>query len=111
MRGDGFGCHGVHYINPALFGPGVDPLTPEILLYLPTADGTLKLIGVEYFAVDADQDLATDDDRPFLFGRGFDGPMEGHAPGMPRHYDLHVWVAESNPAGIFAQWNPAIDCP
>jgi hypothetical protein len=105
------GAMGQHFVNPALFGPGVDPLTPEILLYLPTADGSLKLVGVEYFAVDADQDLATDDDRPSLFGRAFDGPMEGHAPGMPRHYDLHVWVAEANPSGAFAQWNPSISCP
>ena len=54
---------------------------------------------------------ATDDDRPSIFGRPFDGPMLGHAPGMPIHYDLHVWVAERNPEGLFAQWNPAIACP
>ena len=43
---------GIHYINPALFGPGNDPLQPEILLYLPRADGSLELVGVEYFAVE-----------------------------------------------------------
>ena len=46
-----------------------------------------------------------------LFGRGFDGPMLGHGPGMPIHYDLHAWIAEANPSGVFAQWNPAIRCP
>ena len=51
------GTMGIHYINPALFGPGNEPLQPEILLYLPRADGSLELVGVEYFAVDADQDL------------------------------------------------------
>ena len=104
------GTMGIHFINPALFGPGIDPLRPEILLYLPRADGSLELVGVEYFAVDADQDLGTATDRPSIFGRAFDGPMLGHAPGMPIHYDLHVWVAEANPAGVFAQWNPAIAC-
>jgi hypothetical protein len=105
------GAMGFHWVNPALFGPGLDPLNPEILLYIPAEDGSLKLVGVEYFQADADQDLATDADRPFLFGQGFDGPMPGHAPGMPIHYDLHAWVAEANPAGVFAQWNPAISCP
>jgi hypothetical protein len=105
------GTMGIHYINPALFGPGNDPSRPEILLYVPNVDGSLKLVGVEYFQVDADQDLATDADRPSIFGRPFDGPMLGHAPGMPIHYDLHVWVAESNPAGVFSMWNPAISCP
>ena len=36
------------------------------------------------------------------FGRGFDGPMEGHEPGMPVHYDLHAWVWKRNPGGTFA---------
>lgn len=105
------GAMGIHFINPALFGPGNDPLNPEILLYLPNSDGELKLVGVEYFQVDADQDLTTDGDRPSILGQAFDGPMLGHNPQMPIHYDLHVWVAEENPAGVFAQWNPAINCP
>ena len=105
------GAMGMHYIKPALFGPGLDPLNPEILLYMPNANGILKLVAVEYFAVDADQNLGTANDRPSLFGRGFDGPMLGHNPQMPIHYDLHVWVTEANPSGVFAQWNPAIHCP
>ena len=107
----GAGAMGIHFINPALFGPGLDPLSPEVLLYAPRADGSLELVGVEYFQVDADQDLATAADRPSLFGRAFDGPMLGHNPQMPIHYDLHVWVAEANPSGIFAPWNPALNCP
>ena len=55
--------------------------------------------------------LDTDEDRPYLFGRGFDGPMEGHEPGMPMHYDLHAWVWKRNPAGTFAMWNPRVECP
>lgn len=44
---------------------------------------------------------------PVLFGRTFDGPMAGHGPGMPWHYDLHVWIWAHNPSGTFAQFNPA----
>ena len=105
------GAMGIHYMNPALLGPGNDPANPEVLLYLPAKDGSLKLVGVEYFQADGDQDLTTSADRPFLFGRGFDGPMLGHNPQMPIHYDLHVWVVEQNPSGVFAQWNPTIHCP
>jgi hypothetical protein len=41
----------------------------------------------------------------------FDGPMLGHNPKMPIHYDLHVWVYRDNPAGMFAMWNPLVRCP
>ena len=105
------GTMGVHYVNPALFGPGNDPLQPEILVYLPDERGRMKLVAAEYFSVDQDQNLETADDRPMIFGQPFDGPMLGHAPGMPIHYDLHVWLFEANPAGVFAAWNPAISCP
>ncbi len=101
---------GFHYMNPAAIqDPKLDPLKPEVLLYA-QATGGLQLIGVEYMKVDGDQSLATDGDRPTLFGRAFDGPMLGHAPGMPIHYDLHVWLQKRNPSGMFAQWNPEVSC-
>lgn len=103
------GVMGVHYAKPALLGRPVDALRPAMLLYVPGDDG-LELAGVEYFQADADQDLSTDGDRPSLFGHAFDGPMEGHVGGMPRHYDLHVWVWKHNPAGTFAEYNPALSC-
>jgi hypothetical protein len=61
--------------------------------------------------VDADGSLATDDDRPSIFGQPFDGPMPGHNPAMPVHYDLHVWLSADNPSGLFAQFNPSLSCP
>lgn len=104
------GAMGMHYVNFALVGdPAVDPLEPEVLLYMPVGD-ELELVGVEWMVVDADGDLATDDDRPSLFGRGFDGPMEGHGPGEPVHYDLHAWLFEDNPEGTFVPFNPALSC-
>jgi hypothetical protein len=107
----GLGTMGIHAINPALIAdPAIDPLRPEILLYAPRANGELELVGVEYMRPDADGDLTTDSDRPFVLGVPFDGPMPGHTPVMPVHYDLHVWVAEENPAGLFAPFNPAITC-
>jgi hypothetical protein len=103
------GGMGIHYMNFALVG-STDPAAPAILLYEPTPGGGMKLLGAEWFAVDADQDTATDADRPSLLGRPFDGPMLGHGPDMPVHYDLHVWLFEANPSGVFAPWNPRVDC-
>jgi hypothetical protein len=106
------GAMGQHWVNFSLMAnPAIDPLRPEVLLYLPDSNGNLKLVGVEYLKFDADGSLLTDDDRPFLFGQPFDGPMPGHNPGMPVHYDLHVWVTEQNPNGVYAQWNAALSCP
>jgi len=103
---------GIHYANPVLVADGtLDVGRPEVLVYEPTAKGGLRLVALEYFAVDADQDLATNLDRPSMFGVPFDGPMLGHNPEMPIHDDLHVWLYRHNPAGLFAMWNPRVRCP
>ena len=100
---------GVHFLNPALIAPTPDPLRPAILVYEPAEGGALRLVAAEWFIP-----LATGvAERPQLFGRPFDGPMEGHEPLMPRelhHYDLHVWLFKENPAGLFAATNPAVGC-
>ena len=102
----GVGAMGVHWVNGQRMSSPPDAARPPILLYSP--DGTL--LGAEFFAPDGDQDLTTDADRPSLFGRPFDGPMLGHEPGMPVHYDLHVWVDEANPDGVFSPWNARVSC-
>jgi hypothetical protein len=120
------GAMGVHAVNPWLAGDlTIDPLRPEILLYLPDRDGELQLVGVEYFEVA----LANTESgpapwfgagpppggffnpAPSVFGHTFDGPMAGHNPNMPWHYDLHVWLFAKNPAGMFTMFNPALACP
>ena len=105
------GGMGYHYVNPMLAVQAPDPLHPSVLVYVPGKDGRLTLGAAEWFQADADQDMTTDDDRPTLFGRPFDGPMPGHEPGMPVHYDLHAWVFAPNPDGIFAPFNRAVTCP
>jgi len=104
------GAMGVHFINQALLMKPLNPLKPPVLTYAPTAGGGFQLLAAEYFKPDADQKLTTDSDRPSLFGRAFDGPMLGHSPGMPIHYDLHVWLWKTNPVGLFAPWNPTVHC-
>lgn len=105
------GTMGYHYVNPKLIGDRrINRLQPEILLYAGRPGGARRLVAVEYFRADADQNLKTDGDRPLLFGYPFDGPMPGHVKGMPRHYDLHVWLWAPNPLGVFAPFNPTLRC-
>ena len=103
------GAMGVHFLNPTIIGPTPDPFRPAILVYEPAEGGRLRLVAAEWFVP-----LATGvTERPVLFGRPFDGPMEGHEPLMPRelhHYDLHVWLFKENPAGLFAVTNPNVGC-
>lgn len=105
------GAMGVHYTHPGLAQDDrLRTRRPEILVYEPRGEH-LRLVAVEYYRPDADGRLDTDEDRPYLFGRPFDGPMAGHEPGMPVHYDLHAWVWKRNPAGTFAMWNRRVECP
>lgn len=121
------GAMGIHSANPPLtLDQSVDPLQPEVLLYLPKPGGGVRLVGVEYlmtvlvsnggtpqpwFSPDpwgAEYSVVTP--TPALFGQTFQGPMPGHDPGMPWHFDLHVWIWRPNPSGMFFPWNPAISC-
>lgn len=101
----GEGVMGIHYLHPGLASDNrIVPTKPELLLYVPDGDG-LRLAGVEYFMAEKAAKK-----RPTVFGRPFDGPMDGHSDGMPRHFDLHFWVWDENPNGITAPWNPALSC-
>ncbi len=102
---------GYHYVDFSRLDNMLEPSRPEALLYRSSSHGGRVLVGAEWIVVDRDQDLATDDDRPAVFGHDFDGPMPGHGTGMPIHYDLHAWAWTDNPDGGFATWNPAITCP
>ena len=104
------GVMGYHYINSKLVEAGVDEMKPPVVIYQPDGKGGRKLVAVEYFKPDADQNLATSDDKPSVFDRQFDGPMEGHWEGMPKHYDMHVWLWQTNPKGVFVGFNPAGSC-
>lgn len=102
---DGSAAMGVHYVNVGLIDGTLRPDQPEILVYEPIPGG-LRLVAVEYMIPAAATSV-----HPALFGQPFDGPMPGHEPGMPVHYDLHVWIWKPNPDGIFAEWNPRVACP
>ena len=103
------GGMGVHFFNVALLGKPLNPTQPQVLVYEPVGN-KLRLVAAEWFVP-----LAPElKERPQLFGKPFDGPMEGHHPLMPHglhHYDLHVWLWKDNPAGMFSPTNPKVKCP
>jgi hypothetical protein len=118
----GLGAMGVHYINPArMMDTNVNVSEPEALLYLRQNDGTMRLVGMEYvvpalsngapwFGGAGSPPPVVDNAAPSLFGRTFDGPMAGHEPGQPWHYDLHVWAWRDNPLGLFFPFNSKLTC-
>jgi len=125
------GTMGFHYVNPRILGltppstwvngkvngtgtdTGVDP--PAILLYVPDGQGGLELVGIELLVFAAAWDAANNH-PPMYRGRAFnymaDNPATPHdeAHGFMPHYDLHIWLFEHNPSGLYAQWNPSISC-
>lgn len=106
----GVGTMGIHAANMGLLmDQVVDPLRPEVLLYVPKKGGGFQLVGIEYLVplMPGQTELPV---APTVFGQTFEGPMDGHEPGMPRHYDKHVWVWSPNPNGLFAQFNPRLSC-
>ncbi|MDQ4078160.1 MAG: hypothetical protein M3220_18175 [Chloroflexota bacterium] len=108
----GVGAMGVHYSNPSLLRDATyDPLRPEVLVYEPQENGNFKLVAVEYVIFRAPWVNAGNTADPMFgdvpFVRAF-GPA---AHGIPDHYELHVWLWQHNPAGMFAQWNPQVSCP
>jgi len=101
------GGMGVHFLNPALIGPTLDSLKPQVLIYEPVGDH-LKLVAAEWF-----MPTAISKEAPTMFGQKLDGPMEGHAPILPaelHHWDLHVWLWKPNPNGQMHPTNSNIKC-
>jgi hypothetical protein len=109
------GGMGVHYAHLGLMNdPAIDAAKPEVLVYNFNRAGQLRLSALEYFRRAADQNPADgldQSDKPVLFGMPFDGIMPAHAPHHGWHYDLHVWIWQFNPSGMFFPFNPTVHCP
>lgn len=117
---------GYHYVNFGLASDlNIDELQPEVIIFEPSADGSVRLVAAEYFVValantetgpvpwfgESPPPLGWFNAAPVIFeDQTFEGPMPGHEPGMPWHYDLHAWVWKHNPDGMFASFNPNVSC-
>jgi hypothetical protein len=106
----GEGGMGIHYVNGALVGDGkVSAATPELVVYEPLAGGRQRLVAAEYVVLQAAWD-AQHDEAPELFGREFELVQAGNRYGLPAFYELHAWLWQHNPAGMFEDWNPRVTC-
>lgn len=124
------GGMGVHYFHPARLGiamppaPGrirgsdatVDFTQPEVLVYEPQADGSLRLVATEYMVFQGAWD-ATNEAPPSFHGIPFFVMQDDPATPMDEahefepHYELHLWVHRENPTGVHQEFNPAVTCP
>jgi len=104
------GAMGFHYEHPdRLATISVDPARPEILLYAPTRDGRMELVGVEFVVDRTEWHEIHGSTKPSVAGRTFDEPIPGH-PALGNAYSLHVWLWADNPSGLFAPFNPNVSC-
>jgi hypothetical protein len=45
-----------------------------------------------------------------LMGQLFNYVGSPNRYGLPAFYELHVWAWQSNPDGVFADFNPQVSC-
>ena len=106
VSGPNRGAMGVHLINTDLLTKEVDAETPEALIYEPSPDGRMRLVGVEIIT------LASDwvNEVPVLDGHLLNYVGAPNRYGIPAFYEIHVWAWRNNPDGTFADWNPRVSC-
>jgi len=96
------GAMGIHYVNGQyLKDDKIDIARPEAVMYEPMADGTLKLVAVEYI---------TSKGPASLEGQLFNFNSAPNRYGLGEFYELHVWAWKDNPKGVFADMNPTVSC-
>lgn len=96
------GGMGYHYGDLSKFDGSVTHDAPEILVYEPQKDGTLRFVAVE-FAIPFGR--WTSDVPPSLFGQQF------HRNVRFGLWVLHAWIGRENPNGLFTDYNPNVTCP
>ena len=96
------GGMGYHYAKEALIDGGVIEAKPEVLLYEPRGKGRMRLVGVEFIIPFT---AWTAPAPPTLYGQTFARNETFEV------WALHVWVWRKNPKGMFADWNPKVNCP
>jgi hypothetical protein len=104
------GGMGAHFRKNMLIDGVIDPEHPEILQYEPQKNGDWRLVGVEFLVRAADWD-ALNAGPPTFGGQLFEDRRAPGSAGPPfPNYGLHMWVWQNNPEGLFAPWNPSVNC-
>jgi hypothetical protein len=106
LSNPGVGGMGYHYVNFNWVDLTVDAMHPEAMVYAPGPNGQLQLGAVEYIVPAGAWDAAHPGTVPQLFGQDF--LFDSDFGGL---YELHVWLWQYNPTGMFQPWNPRVTCP
>ncbi len=110
VSGADSGAMGLHYVNGDLVNSGIlDATRPQIVIYEPMPDGSLKLIGADYLVI-AETWNKTHKEPPELMGQLFHLFDAPNRFGLPPFYTLHVWAWKDNPNGAFVNWHPHVSC-
>lgn len=123
------GAMGIHFFRPDLLGISAPPnprvdgngthtdfRKPSILIYEPQADGSLRLVAVENLVFAKAWHAAGNERPPSFQGVEYDSMKDDPTTAIDEahmfepHYDRHVWLYRDNPNGMFAQFNPKVNC-
>jgi hypothetical protein len=112
VSGPNAGAMGVHFLLPSRVGDGVlNANEPESLIYEPQANGTFRLVGVEFIVLKADwENLHPGSSPPSVDGNLTNLVTEPNRYGLPAFYEMHVWAWEQNPSGNYADYNNRVTC-
>ena len=112
VSGPDTGAMGVHLVLP----PRLDHVVleanqPQALIYEPTANGAMRLVGVEFIVKASVWAIHNPPPAvPALEGNLLHYIGEPNRFGLPAFYELHVWAWEHNPRGTLADWNTHVTC-
>lgn len=110
VSGPDSGAMGLHFVNSLLVNRGeLDPTRPQIVIYEPTPNGGLRLIGADFLVL-ADAWDKKNPAPPELMGQLFHYFESPNRFGLPAFYTLHVWAWKDNPNGAFVNWHPNVSC-
>lgn len=98
----GAGGMGFHYGNTDLINGTASVDKPQLLLYEPEKNGNLRLVAVEYIIPYTFVPRSAT--PPRLFNQDF------QQVDAFQLWGLHAWVWKENSSGIFAPWNPQVNC-
>ncbi len=115
VQGDDVGAMGLHFLNGDLLDEvnktGVfDATRPQIVLYEPNSDGSLRLTGADFLVFADAWNAIHPHDPPQLMGQLFHFFDTPNRFGLQAFYTLHVWAWKDNPDGAFVNWHPDVSC-
>jgi hypothetical protein len=111
IESPGVGVMGIHYVNGTLVGDAVlDPARPEALVYQRLPNTKLRLVAAEYIVFQGAWEATGSTTGPTLFGQPLKLVPMPNRYGLPPFYEIHAWIWQNNPSGMFKDFNPSGSC-